>query len=653
MNNLANERSAYLRHAANQKIDWYPWSEDAFEKARHEDKPVFLSSGAVWCHWCHVMAAESFEDEDTAQLLNKMFVNIKLDRDERPDIDRRYQQAVAAMSGNGGWPLSVFLTPEKEPFYGGTYFPPEDRMGMPGFKKVIVAVHDAFRTKRADLETFSRKVLETLKHEDLHPGAIAETMLRDAEEGMIDLADEANGGFGRAPKFPMPGALEFLVRRAALDPASKAAIVARRMLTAMADGGMHDHLAGGFHRYSTDAHWVIPHFEKMVDDNAGLLENYADGFAVFHDDHFRQVALGIIRFTREVLSDSEGGFYASQDADVTPDDEGGYFTWTDDDFRSCLDSVEYEVLSVYLLHQQGSMHHDPAKRVLFVEKSIEQTAHDLGRGVADVQRIIARGKEKLLSCRKKRTPPYIDTARYPSLNGMVISAYFHAYNVLGGDDIRAFAVKSLDRTLRERVHDGNISHAEGIPGLLDDYIFFVDALISGYEATAELRYLNESERVMNACIDKFYDQKHGGFFDTEAEVLGARFKKIEDVPHPSANAVAVKVLLKLAFITGRQVYRDRAEHSLKLFADLAREINVHAGSYFCALDTWFNMIKLTVEADPGSELARAARRMAGKVHTVIVYGDDHGQIIPCRQMICMEPVKDSGLLEKSILRIMG
>jgi len=321
MNNLAHEQSAYLRHAANQKIDWQPWSDEAFDKAKQENKPVFLSTGAVWCHWCHVMATESFEDEETARLMNALFISIKLDRDERPDIDRRYQQAVAAMGGGSGWPLSVFLTPDKEPFYGGTYFPPEDRQGRPGFKKVLVAAHDFFRTRNDDMRAYSRRVMEALKPEALQPGTINESMVFDAEQAMVVLADRINGGFGKAPKFPMPGALEFLIRRAALNPGSEAATVARTMLTAMASGGFHDHLGGGFHRYSVDEAWIIPHFEKMADDNAGLLRNYTDGYAVFKDEHFREVALGIIAFTRDVLSDSDGGFYASQDADVTPADE--------------------------------------------------------------------------------------------------------------------------------------------------------------------------------------------------------------------------------------------------------------------------------------------------------------------------------------------
>ncbi len=648
MNKLVHEQSAYLRHAANQAIDWQPWSDEAFDKAKQENKPVFLSTGAVWCHWCHVMATESFEDEETARLMNALFISIKLDRDERPDIDRRYQQAVAAMGGGSGWPLSVFLTPDREPFYGGTYFPPEDRQGRPGFRKVLVAVHDFYHARNADMREYSRRVMDSLKPEGLQAGTISESMINDAEQAMVTRADSVNGGFGNAPKFPMPGALEFLIHRAALNPGSETASVARTMLTAMASGGFHDHLGGGFHRYSVDEAWIIPHFEKMADDNAGLLRNYTDGYAVFKDEHFREVALGIIAFTRDVLSDSDGGFYASQDADVTPADEGGYFTWTVEDFRNCLEPDEFTVLSALFLRESGSMHHDPSKRVLFLQKSVEELARDLGRDAGEVQRIIQQGKEKLLACRRKRTAPFIDNAIYPSLNGMLISAYFHAYSVLGGEEVKGFAVKSLDRILKDRMDQGRLMHTEKIPALLEDYIHLADALIAGYEATAEKGYLKQAERFIDECLEKFFDHENGGFYDTESEVLGTRLKKIEDIPHPSANAVAIRVLLKLAYTTDNHEYRDGAVRSLGLFVDLAQEINVHAGAYFCSLDAFFHMTKLIVEAQPESELARAARALGGGKYTTIVYGDDLGRVIPCSRYECYEPIRDPARLSEQI-----
>jgi len=644
MNRLANEKSAYLKHAAHQKVDWYSWSDEAFERARREDKPVFLSTGAAWCHWCHVMAKESFEDDETAGLLNGLFIAVKLDRDERPDIDRRYQQAVAAMGSGGGWPLSVFLTPEKEPFFGGTYFPPEDIHGRPGFKKVLKAVSDFYKTKRGEAGEYARKVMEALKHEALSMGDINESLLAEAERAMLSLVDHENGGFGMAPKFPMPGAVEFFLRRSVKSPDRSAGHAAHRMLEAMAGGGFHDQLGGGFHRYSVDAAWIVPHFEKMADDNAGLLKNYVDGYAMFGDERFRDVAMGIITFTREVLSDPAGGFYASQDADVTPDDEGGYFTWTEEEFRDVLDPEEYAVLAAFLLHDSGRMHHAPEKNVLYAPRPLKEIARSLGKNVDDLQRLIQNGKKKLLAARTRRETPFIDTTLYTSLNGMLISAYFHAYAVLGDASIKEFGVKSLERILRERLVSGRLMHTEAVPAVLDDYVHLIDALIAAYEATAEKRYLQQADELMTVCLQKFYDAGEGGFFDTEDEVLGIRLKRIEDVPHPSANAVAIMVLLKLFHLTGKDGYRRSAEQTLRIFAGVAREMNVHAGSYFCALEASFRMLKLAVEAAPEGGLAKAARALAGHTYTAIVYGEDHSRVIPCKQDVCYEPLMDPARL---------
>jgi uncharacterized protein len=638
MNRLVNEKSAYLKHAANQKIEWYPWSDEAFERAARENKPVFLSTGAVWCHWCHVMAKESFEEDDTAQLMNELYINIKLDRDERPDIDRRYQQAVAAMGSGSGWPLSVFLMPDKKPFYGGTYFPPEDKEGRPGFKKVLTAVSNFYRTKHADAASFSLRVMDTLKTKSLEPSTISEELVNEAENALLSQFDSEHGGFGIAPKFPMPGALEFLIRRSRVQEDPAATKAARRMLDAMARGGFHDHLGGGFHRYSTDESWAVPHFEKMADDNAGLLRNYTDAFAVFGDKQLRDIAMDIIFFTREVLSDPRGGFYASQDADVTPDDEGGYFTWTDEDLRSVLGPEEYDVLSVYLLHGKGSMHHDPAKKVVFEERPIEEVAKDLGKSIEDVHRIIVLGKKKMLSARSKRVMPFVDRTLYTSLNGMLIAAYFHAFNVLGDEEAKAFGLKSLERILKDRVIDRVLMHTENIPAGLDDYVHLIDALITGYEATAAQRYLLLADEFMSTCVKKFFDPSEGGFFDTENDVLDMRLKKIEDTPHPSANALAILLLLKLSLMTGNEQYRMLGDQSLSLFASFAREIGVHAGTYFCSLDASFRMLKLAVEAAPGSDLAVTARSLTGKLYTAIVYGDNHDRVIPCSRNVCLEPL---------------
>ena len=635
MNRLADERSPYLRHAATQKIDWYPWGDEPFARARGEDRPVFLSSGGVWCHWCHVMAKECFDDDEVAELLNRLFVSVKLDRDERPDIDRRYQQANSLMGNAGGWPLSIFLTPDRRPFFGGTYFPPEDRYGRPGFKKVLRSVSEFYREKKGDADHYGTRVMDALRTETLVPGVIGTVLSDTLRDAMLAHHDPEQGGFGSSPKFPMPGAVEFLLRRAAAGDRDAETAV-RRTLDGMLRGGVHDQLGGGFHRYSVDEAWFVPHFEKMADDNAWLLRNYAAGYAFFGDERYRTVSEGIVRFAREVLSDPAGGFFASQDADVTPDDEGGYFTWTDAELKSVLTTEEYEVLSRLLLHPRGALPDDPDKRVLCAARSSREVAESIGMPPERVEQIVQQGKERLLAVRRRRETPFIDRTLYTALNGMFITSFLTAFRVLGAQELRDFALLSLERILRERDRGGVLYHAEGVPAVLDDLVYIIEALVAAYEATGDRRHLDRARSFMDGCLGTFGDPA-GGFFDTDREVLGARLKRIEDVPHPSANAVAVQQLIRLWHITGEHRYRDAAERTLRIFAASVSEMSIHAGTYACALDAWSGMLKLTVEALPDSVLARAALRLSGPA-TVIVYGDDRGRVVPCVNETCYDPV---------------
>ena len=648
MNRLSREKAAYLRHAAYQKVDWYPWSEEAFERARREDKPVFLSTGAIWCHWCHVMAKESFEDEETVKVMNEHFINIKLDRDERPDIDRRYQQAVAAMSGGSGWPLSVFLTPEKKPFYGGTYFPPEDGHGRPGFRKVLLTVSDFYRSKKDAVAEFTENLLDYLKPERLSPGEISRSVPDKAESAVLSEFDADNGGFGGSPKFPMPGALEFLINRYFLAKKEAVGYAIKKTLEAMAKGGFHDQLEGGFHRYSVDGAWIIPHFEKMADDNSWLLKNYVDGYFLFGDEYFRKTAEGIIKFVREVLSDPEGGFYASQDADVTPDDEGGYFTWTDEDFRRVLNEDEYRVLSLHFFDERGSMHHDASKKVLFVAMEPEAIAAEAGIEVKRVREVIAEGKSILLDERNRRKAPFVDTTFYTSLNGMFAASFLHAFRVLGDNGLKDFAVKSIERILKNNFDDNELFHSEGVKAVLDDYIQIILALVSAYEVTGERTHLDRADRLMEICIGKFWDETSGGFFDTETEVLGARNRTIEDVPHPSANSLGIIQLLKLYNMTGKDVYYEYAETALKIFSSRVHDMGVHAGYYFSALEAYYHMVRLAVDVSPESELAGVAKTSLHPYGS-LVYGEDRGYVTPCFNGVCLEPISDPDVL-RDLLR---
>lgn len=668
MNRLASERSAYLRHAANQRIDWYPWCKEAFEEAMKQDKPIFLSSGAVWCHWCHVMAEESFKDEEIISLLNRDFICIKLDRDERPDIDRRLQIAVQSMTGTSGWPLSVFMTPDAMPFFGGTYFPPDDRFGRPGFKKILRIVADFYRNNRERVAEYSGSLIENISKvsegEDLSLRAIDHSVVREARDAILSLSDLQNGGFGTAPKFPMPGAIGFLINLAFFERKNeflKKVIVTT--LKAMAWGGIHDQIGGGFHRYSTDEAWIIPHFEKMADDNAMLLKNYIDAYSLFKIETFRDVASGIIRFIKDVLSDPDGGFFASQDADVTPDDEGGYFTWREDELREVLDDDEYEIIKLHLWNERGTMHHDSSKRVLFVSKEINTIAEEMDLQRDYILKKISDSKVKLLNFRKKRKTPFVDTILYTSLNGMMIASFVKAYRVFGDDDLKAFAIKSLDRVLSLRYRDGRLFHSDNIEAMLDDYVYLIDAIIAIYEITGLPSYIETAENLMRDCINRFYDSSKGGFYDTAKDVLGFRIKGIEDIPHPSPNSIAIMVFVRLFQITNRNEYLDMAVNTIKTFLPRAMTSRgIHYASYYDALNMYLNTLRLSIHAGFESELTKTAISLL-RPYTTIHYlkGEDlsflipdiseREYVLPCLSKGCLEPLFDKERLAEFLSKV--
>jgi len=648
MNRLDQEKSAYLRHAAKQKINWYPWSEEAFEKARNEGKPVFLSSGAIWCHWCHVMAKESFEDDEVAMLLNEHYVAIKLDRDERPDVDRRYQQAVTVMGVGGGWPLNVFLTPDKVPFYGGTYFPVTDSFGKPGFKTLLKALSDLYTTKKEEVYESSRKFHDFLKQQSPRKGKASEVLINEAVKNIMKAFDKTHGGFGTAPKFPMSGAMEFLLNRYFFTKDQAIEGVIKKTLMAMASGGFHDQLGGGFHRYSTDEAWVIPHFEKMTEDNAWLLRNYTDAYSLFGDEFFRKIAENIIFFTRTGLSRPDGGFYASMDADVTPEDEGGYFTWTDEELHDILTSDEYSVFSLYFIHERNAMHHDRKKFVLSVSMGIDDIGRRLNIAVDTVKDKLATARQKLLTERNKRQKPFVDSVLYTSLNGMMVAAYLKAYKAFDDEKLKEFALNSLESTLRINVENGRLLHCQGVKAFLDDYICIIDALISAYDTSANTEYLTLADGFMSDCLEHFWDREGGGFFDTDEEVIGLRLKNIEDIPRPSANALAVTVLLKLALILNKEEYRQYADILLNTFSTDAQLLQVHGAYFFCGLDAFYHTLKLDITAPYDSALAKAALHTYHP-YSCLVYGEpDKDSVIPCVGDTCYAPIKDPDKLSQYI-----
>src|SRR5947199_4127407 len=453
-NLLASEPSAYLRSAAHQPVHWHPWGEAAFQRARAEDKPVLLDIGAVWCHWCHVMDGESYEDPEVAGLLNREFVCVKVDRDERPDVDARYQRAVQALTGQGGWPLTAFLTPAGEVFFGGTYFPPEDNhYGRPGFISVLKQVAELYRRDRARVSksatAIRQQVTESL--DEAKAGQVTAAILDEAAGQMARLFDIRYGGFGTAPKFPHPAGCDFLLARWHDTREGWMREVVEKSLTGMARGGIRDHVGGGFHRYSVDERWIVPHFEKMSYDNSELLKNYVHACQATGNEFYAAVARDIIRWMDEWLSDREqGGFYASQDADINMDDDGDYFTWTLDEARSVLTEEEAEVAALhYDINEVGEMHHNPAKNVLYVRAPVEEIARRLSLTSDRVKELLASAKKKMYAARLQRPTPYVDKTVYVSWNSMCVSAYLEAAKVLHLDDARRFALRSLDRILSE------------------------------------------------------------------------------------------------------------------------------------------------------------------------------------------------------------
>ena len=597
-NRLKDSASPYLRSAAHQPIDWFEWGQDAFNKARAEDKPVLLDIGAVWCHWCHVIDRESYENPEIAAIINENFVPVKVDRDERPDVDARYQSAISAISGQGGWPLTGFLTPDGKPFYGGTYFPPDDTMGRPGFKRVLLSVADAFKTRRPEVDSSAKTLEEAVAKAELFHGARAEfdAAIADAiVESAVHQFDASHGGFGHAPKFPHSSIVELLLERQQWSDGHRLRRVIETTLSGMAGGGFHDQIGGGFHRYSVDERWCVPHFEKMSYDNSELLKNYLHGYQSLRLPQYKQVGEGIIAWVNEVLSDQDrGGFYSSQDADQTLDDDGGYFTWTQSELRAVLTPQEAQVAELYYdVGPHGEMHHNPEKNVLWVAIPIEGLAQKLKLSEADAAQLLARAKSKLLAARRERRPtPAIDETSYVGWNAMFISAYLDAARVFDRKDCREFALKTLNRLLAEAWDPAKgFLHRMGGPrldGSLDDQVFSVAALLDAWEVTLEPRYFELAESAMRLVVERFGDPVVGGFFDRPKDAspmggLEVRRKPLQDSPTPAGNCVAAMVLDRLYSFTGEALYRDWAGKTLEAFAALAPRYGLFAATYGLAV----------------------------------------------------------------------
>jgi uncharacterized protein len=602
LNALAKAASPYLRSAMRQPIHWYEWGEEAFAAAQRDNKPMLLDIGAVWCHWCHVMDRESYDDPEVAQIVNENFIAVKVDRDERPDIDSRYQSAVSAISGQGGWPLTAFLTPDGKPFYGGTYFPPQDHMGRPSFRRVLLSIANAYREKHGDVVEQAQMVEGAIAQAESFAGRSGQFSPRAIDaivKSALEMFDARNGGFGNAPKFPHPSVLDLLIEQYARTGNEELRNVFVTTLERMANGGVYDQLAGGFHRYSVDERWVVPHFEKMCYDNSELLKNYVHAYQVMGSAFFANVARDIIRWMDEWLSDRErGGFYAAQDADYSMVDDGDYFTWTLEEARAVLSNEEVEVAALrYDINEIGEMHHNSAKNVLYVRASIEEIGKRLNLLPERVEELLKSAKEKMYAARLKRPTPYVDKTVYVGWNAMCISAYLEAARVLGLEEARHFALRSLDRILAEGWQaERGLRHviaysdpgttSRDVPGVLEDYALATLACLDAYEATADFSYFNFARRIGDAMVEKFFDKTSGGFFDTEQNagdkilgVLGTRRKPFQDSPTPAGNSVAAIALLRLHAYTNDAGYRDKAEQTMEVFVGPAERFGIFGATY--------------------------------------------------------------------------
>ncbi len=591
-NRLSGETSPYLLQHAGNPVDWYPWGEEAIERARAEDRPIFLSIGYSACHWCHVMERESFEDPAIAALMNERFVNIKVDREERPDLDQIYMSAVQAMTGHGGWPMSVFLTPDLKPFFGGTYFPPTDSRGMAGFPRVLLSVHRAWEERREEIRQSAAEMTEQLQAYGTLPkgsGTLENALLDDAARAILRNFDPTHGGFGRAPKFPHPMDIKVLLRHYARTGDTHALHAVRHTLDKMARGGIYDHLGGGFARYSTDERWLVPHFEKMLYDNALLASAYLEAYQTTRDDEFGRVARETMDYVLGRMTDPDGAFYSTEDAD-SEGVEGKYYVWTLTELNEVLGTDRAKTFAyVYDVTPSGNWEH---QNILNLPKTIAQSARMLGRDDDELRADLDAARAKLLAVRDRRVPPGKDTKVLVSWNGLMIAALAEGGRILREPRYLDAAARAagfiLDRMRRE---DGRLLHTyragrARLDAYLDDYANLIDGLTRLYEATGEPRWIESALELTRVLIDEFSDPAHGGFFYTghHHEALIARQKDFTDNATPSGNGMAATALVRLGALTGRDDLTQAGRSALESVQLLLEREPAAAGQSLIALD---------------------------------------------------------------------
>ncbi len=689
-NHLINETSPYLLQHAHNPVDWYAWGDEAFEKAKAEDKPILVSIGYSACHWCHVMEHESFEDEATAALMNEHFVNIKVDMEERPDVDKIYMNFVQLTTGSGGWPLNAFLTPDKLPFFGGTYFPPVPRYNMPSFQQILLSINEAWKNKREELLHSANDILGEIRRVGLvetEGEGLSTKILDDSfkkeltyedEEGNLKVSrggiyfsfDAVNGGFGGAPKFPPSMSLEFLLRYYKQTGNENALEMVKKTAQKMAHGGIFDQIGGGFHRYTVDAIWLTPHFEKMLYDNAQLIKIYLHLFQITQDEFYKRIAVETLEYVKREMLDEKGGFYTAQDAD-SEGVEGKFFVWTPEEIEEILGAEDARAFNFYYdVSEDGNFEE---KNILNVRNSLAETAEALKIDIEKLKEILERSRETLFREREKRIKPFRDEKVLTAWNGLMLAAFAESAAILESEEYLEIAKKNADFVLENLQKDGFLlrSYKDGqakLNAYLEDYANFSDGLIELFEVSGEAKYLREAKRIADLMITEFWDADGGGFFFTgnNHEELIVRTKDYFDNATPSGNSVAADVLLKLAHLTGDERYERFATTVLRLIASQARRYPNGFGRALSTLVFYLNPVKeIVIIGEKGNELEREIFRnyLPNKV-VVLAENVENADFIPllqergmidekptayvCENFTCQKPVTNAEDLKAQI-----
>jgi len=644
-NRLSKEKSPYLLQHADNPVDWYPWCDEAFEKAKSEDKPVFLSIGYSTCHWCHVMAHESFEDEEVAKLMNDAFVSIKVDREERPDIDGIYMTVCQMLTGSGGWPLTIIMTPHKEPFFAGTYFPKDQRFGRPGMMEMIPQIKEAWNSRREEIIKSADKISSAVAQNSNLPAGdfLNDEILEKAFTDFQKRFDEENGGFGNAPKFPTPHNFFFLLRYWKKSGDNSALEMVKKTLIEMRKGGIYDHVGFGFHRYSTDSHWLVPHFEKMLYDQALLATTYIETYQATKEEIFKSTAEEILKYVMRDMTSPEGGFYSAEDAD-SEGEEGKFYLWDEEELRNVLGEDSDLIIKIFNCEKDGNwvdptIGGAPGTNILHLGKLYEELAKENELKTDELKNKTDRARNKLFEARKKRAHPYKDDKILTDWNGLMISALAKAAQAFGEKKYVEIAEKTAEFIFQKlRTENGKLLHRfrqgeAGIPANIDDYSFLIAGLLDIYEASIKITFLKSAIELNQTLLNSFWDNTNGGFYFTadDSEKLISRQKEIYDGAIPSGNSVALLNLLRLGRLTGDTIYEEKANQLVRAFSNAVKNSPIAFSQFLASLDFAFGPSKeiVIIGKKDNSESEKVLNFIREKFipNKVILFKEEEGQAL--------------------------